>query len=726
MIKKIQIKDIATYEDEIIINPTKINYFYGSNGSGKTTLSKIINDVKMYPSCNIELNSLNKQIMVYNRDFVNNNFLQSDSIKGIFTLGKDSKDAIQFIDSAKMKVTTLSSEILNYKNKLQEKSDEKRNEKNLLQDSCWALKKEFDFKFDIAFDGVRNSKAKFLDKCLKQINSSSNLLTEEELIQKYNKVFSNSLVEHNEIRNIKYDNLSLLEKEDILSVKIIGKEDLQIGKLIQSLNNSDWVKNGITYLNKSNSICPFCQQIVTSELKTLLDDFFDETYSNQCKALISFKQNYQSYIENLINELEHISKLEISILNMKDFGNKLSLIKAKFKSNLEMIDNKIKSPSIPIQLETLINDFSEVEIIIDGYIKSIRENNSLIKNITYEKTKIINEIWKYIYSHRESQIISYNKKISGIEKAEESINNNIKSRKEILDRLNEQINQKESEITSVIYTVNEINRILRLFGFNNFKLAEAEKRGFYKIIRQNGEDAQDTLSEGEYTFITFLYFYQLVQGSIDKTGVVSDRIVVIDDPISSLDSNILFIVSNLVKTIVDNCKNDKGSVKQVFILTHNVYFHKEITFKTKKSSNKKEVESFWVVRKLNGKSNIIKSIGNPIKTTYELLWSELYDPERVNTATIFNTLRRILEYYFNILGGLDYECCINKFEGEDKLVCKSLVSWTNDGSHFIGDSLEIPLDPEGIEKYLQVFKLIFDKMGHIEHYNMMISKESAI
>lgn len=59
--------------------------------------------------------------------------------------------------------------------------------------------------------------------------------------------------------------------------------------------------------------------------------------------------------------------------------------------------------------------------------------------------------------------------------------------------------------------------------------------------------AETTLSEGEITFITFLYFLQLTKGSIDKDSISEDRILVIDDPVSSLDSNILFIVSSLLK-----------------------------------------------------------------------------------------------------------------------------------------------------------------------------------
>src|SRR5699024_4508305 len=122
----------------------------------------------------------------------------------------------------------------------------------------------------------------------------------------------------------------------------------------------------------------------------------------------------------------------------------------------------------------------------------------------------------------------------------------------------------QNQLTSVLPSINEINMLLKSFGFTNFLLAESDVKGNYKIIRDNVEDANETLSEGEKTFITILYFYQLINGSNDQDKVNTSRIVVIDDPISSLDSNILFIVSNLINNlkqkIRDNDSKDRKSV----------------------------------------------------------------------------------------------------------------------------------------------------------------------
>ena len=84
-------------------------------------------------------------------------------------------------------------------------------------------------------------------------------------------------------------------------------------------------------------------------------------------------------------------------------------------------------------------------------------------------------------------------------------------------------------------------------------------------------------------------------------------------------------------------------------------------------------------------------------------------------------MRRIYETYFRILGKYNDDDVLGKIENpNDREICRSLLCWINDGSHCIPDDIHIGYQEDNREKYLQVFKLIFEKMGHIEHYNMMM------
>jgi len=64
-----------------------------------------------------------------------------------------------------------------------------------------------------------------------------------------------------------------------------------------------------------------------------------------------------------------------------------------------------------------------------------------------------------------------------------------------------------------------------------------------------------------------------------------------------------------------------------------------------------------------------------------------------------------------------------KFDGRDRLICNSLFSWANDGSHYAMDDLYVSLEPGAIDAYLVVFEQVFVRMGHGPHYKMMIGRE---
>jgi wobble nucleotide-excising tRNase len=721
MISKIKLHKIASYTEDVVeIEPKAINYFFGSNGTGKSTLGKVIADISTYQHCNLDWATSPIDVFIYNKQFVQDSFSQSNAIKGIFTLGKNATDVQKFIEEANAKIGALKNKIEGLNKSIETQEDKLSKKREEVEQKAWILKKKYEADFKPAFKGFMGSAKDFFNKCISEQKNSSDLLDEKEIIEKSKKVFSDDLKAYDPIEEFTFNDLLKYENSGILKTKIVGKEDIEIGKLIQKLDNSDWVKDGVDYLQQTENICPFCQQSISKDLREQIESFFDETYENKKKELADFIKNYKSYVNGLLTKLQLLTDRDIPIINFQELKTKIKLLNNTYQSNLSKLEKKQKTPSIPIEIDSLETILSKISELIKVLKKEVEDNNSTFENIKTEKTLLKSKIWRFIVNELDIDLKSYNKIKSDVEKAIKGINDTLKVTKEEKGKLETEVAKKESEVTSVKPTVNEINKILKLFGFTNFMLDEADKKGFYKVIREDGSEVKETLSEGESTFLTFLYFYHMLRGSTNDTGIGKDKIVVIDDPISSLDSNVLFIVSNLTKELIRDAKGGANGIKQIFILTHNVYFFKEVTFKGN-GNNKWREEAYWIVRKLNNKTQIIEHEKNPIKTTYELLWRELDDIEKINSATIFNTLRRILEYYFNILGGLDYEKAISKFEGEEQIICKSLISWVNDGSHFINDDLVVDAEPENVEKYLKVFELIFDKMGHKSHYEMMMN-----
>ncbi|MCI5130428.1 MAG: hypothetical protein D3904_02640 [Candidatus Electrothrix sp. EH2] len=721
MIKKIRLHNVATYQpNPVEIDTTQINYLYGGNGSGKTTLANVIVKPSEYPDCDLiwETDSIERQ--VYNKEFVQTHF--SQDIKGIFTLGKGATEAKEFIEQAKSEIENHKSNLTALRTSFNTKETEEKEAQNRIIERCWTVKDKYNGHFREAYTGFLGSKKDFFEKCQREQSNKATLLCWCDIQNKCQRIFCNALKSYDQVPRLNIPNIASLEGDPILKTKIIAKSDVPMGALISRLNNSDWIQKGLGYLEHSESKCPFCQQLMMDTLKSEIEQVFDETYDRQKKQLDDFKEKYKNDVSLFIIQLEQIVEQDIEILDYSTLQNHIRILQEKYKNNLSIIDGKIGQPSIEIELNSMLTDIQKAHEYLDAYRDIIEKNNKTANNIVQEREKLNTEIWRFINDELSDDFSCYKKKISGIQKGKESIQKQIDDRGLKIKQLEHQIKEKEADITSIVHTKNEINNILKTFGFTSFSIDEADG-GSYKIIRQNGQDAKETLSEGEYRFITFLYFYQLLKGNTDKSGVTTDKVVVIDDPISSLDSNVLFIVSNLIKEILKECRCKNNGIKQVFILTHNIYFHKEVTFRGREGTWKEE--SFWIIRNLNNQSNIIRHEDNPIQTTYELLWREIRSEEQINKVTIFNTLRRILEYYFKIIGGVNYEEFIDEFDGEEKIIFKSLCSWINDGSHFVNDDLVVYAESENIEKQLFVFKEIFHKMGHDSHYNMMMGREAV-
>jgi wobble nucleotide-excising tRNase len=79
-----------------------------------------------------------------------------------------------------------------------------------------------------------------------------------------------------------------------------------------------------------------------------------------------------------------------------------------------------------------------------------------------------------------------------------------------------EIRNLEKDTTGIQPTIDEINSLLSSFGFLGFSLAKTENGKSYRLVRSDGTNAKQSLSEGEESFVTFLYFYHLLKGSNSK------------------------------------------------------------------------------------------------------------------------------------------------------------------------------------------------------------------
>ncbi len=152
--------------------------------------------------------------------------------------------------------------------------------------------------------------------------------------------------------------------------------------------------------------------------------------------------------------------------------------------------------------------------------------------------------------------------------------------------------------------------MLKHAGFQGFEMRLGKVRDnfapVYEVIRTETGEIAENLSEGEKNFIAFLYFQQKVLGSESAGKNASEKIVVIDDPLSGLDSNTAAIVSQQVAQIVNKCLSGSNSIKQLFVLTHNEDFYRKVSYSGERSdySGFSDCVAHYTVEKHDNQSSV--------------------------------------------------------------------------------------------------------------------------
>jgi wobble nucleotide-excising tRNase len=728
MIESIQIRNVATFDDgpgESLNDLRKFNYIFGANGTGKTTISRVIADVAFNANCQCAwANERPLEALVLNRDFVDKSFSQ---LRGVFTLGERQKDTEQKIAEALEKHDREHEKLANLKRTLEGDNGTGGKKGDLAQletdyrDKFWVQKQKHDQTLEGAFRGYMGSKEAFKAKVLQESSSNSAPLKElADLEKRAVTVFGEATTKEAVIPSLDTTAVLAHESNPILKKKVIGREDVDIAAMIKALGSSDWVRQGLPYYEANDSACPFCQQDTTEAFARSLEEYFDEAFEEDTGAINVIVSQYAADAASVQSKVDNIISAPSKFLDVERLKAAKTALDQTIAANTLRLDRKKKEPSKVVELESLDSVLNSMKELINASNVETTKHNSTVDNLAAEEKRLTAEVWRFVVNELEVDLNQYREKKEGIDRAIAGIERSIKDTDGRIAAKTNEIRELEKQTISIQPTINAINDILLRFGFDSFELSKADDGKHYKLTRQNGEDARLSLSEGEKTFVVFLYFYHLLKGSVSESGMTADRVVVFDDPVSSLDSDVLFVVSSLIKDVCDNCRAGVGHIKQVFVLTHNVYFHKEVTYCPSHLKDRERSDSaFWIVRKLGSTSKVDRHERNPVLTSYALLWMDVRNAGATNTR-IENTLRRILEHYFTILGSIDRDDICAKFEGQDKLICKSLFSWVNAGSHSAFDDAHYTASDAEMQNYLRVFKAIFESQGHIAHYEMMM------
>lgn len=669
MINKIlRLKEFGSFNDfssdTKLKNFQKYNLIFGLNGTGKTTLSRFFNclnkgeiidkiqepnykenfDILLDDNQHIKTFNTNlykNKIKVFNNDFITDN-LKLDSHNAStqvlsYSIGEKSIEIKAEIDKIKNENSKF------FINNDIEKDKQIDVEIQKIIDKIEQLQR--DISYNIRCD-LRMNPQKYTITHFKndlELNKSQNLINiSEDDKNKYAQVYFSP--QKDKINKIKFQTISDIT---INKLKNILSLEIKRGNLKEEL--ASWLEQGIKYVNDEK--CPMCNnplhnwQERYNEVRQLIkkDDAFLEfeieikNIEQELKLLIEVTE--KNKIDLRITDFS----CDISEKNLNDYKNAFNDYKLFLNKLLEQVQLKQTSTDklIIINNTEFLNKYIEQ---LDKINLFIENHNNIISDIENEKEKARNHVISYYIAKYKNIILSDETTLEQLKIQKVQIDKIIENNNKTLQDLYNQLSNQKAPI-------DEIKKYISRITMNdNINLTYDEIKKEYYVRRKDGSLANN-LSEGEKTIIAFSYFLATLK---EEKFNLKESIVLIDDPVSSLDQQYLFNVLNLLMHIFDNRKD----FKQLFLLTHNFYFFKKIRAiimnKDKQRSNEKEPNPIYEIFEIaKNKTSYIKN-GDKYLRSFESEYTYTIkflrdilkkDEEEIKEIPIGNSIRKILEIF---------------------------------------------------------------------------------
>lgn len=728
-LKKItKVKNLGVYIDlNSSTHPEfkRYNVIYGSNGTGKTTLSKLLGALNEgshpeFPSLEYQVETSDQThlsqgsksttpIRVFNRDFVEDNvdFVSSSSKSINVILGKANKETLLAIANDKKTLEEINATILSKTDLKKRKEDERGKEFTNIAKVIGQTKLQ---------NGIRNYTKTHAENAFKKLGEKI-LLNQLELNTLSVSISQTSLPQQSpiSIEKATKDLSDIVNDAETLLMKTV--EAVVIERLKENSDISIWVEAGLKiYTDHQGSECEFCGNSIGESRIQLLTAHFNEADGNLKKDV----DNLAIRLTGLFNEIATVEipdKMNI----YQDLRSEYSDCVKAVTNEREILLNTIKQFKdyilskklhTTVKLQTL-NAPTSAKLVntVDKLNVAIAKHNTITNDFEQRQDEAMGKIETHYLSTIFDAIQKFDEIIGDLKAELEVLSTNKK-------HLSESIAHKTTTVSSSSEACGILNRSLNKFLGHKEINFEVKDDGTGYIILRRGKIASN-LSEGERTAIAFIFFItQLQDDNFDQ----ANGIVVIDDPVSSLDSNSQFQAFSFLK-------ESTKDASQLFVFTHNFDFLKLMLNWVKRTNN----AGLFMVKnryETDGSRNayldkLDKSL-ECFESEYHYLFNIIFkyrdDGTIENAYRIPNIARKLLESFLMFRVPKNVSTYQRLMEIEyDGAVKTAIYKFVNDQSHITGAGF----DPSLVSEAQKCVKYLLEMMKAVDekHYNYLV--ESA-
>jgi wobble nucleotide-excising tRNase len=683
------------------------NILFGYNGKGKSSIAIGIKDEFLKDTIKKPEN-----LRLFDKDYISNSLLLENSeskIKGVeASFGKGG---------------------VNIENKIKElenliiKEDEIEEIDTRIAKSRQEIRTEID-KIHDRRKGEANiqkkSKEDSVDRVIelykKDLRDAKKIEDDEEKLIKINgdDAIEKQIAQNENLKQLLFSKIEtpLIEEVTAIFTEKFG-EDISIPEF----EVVQWIETGLK-LHKEGDNCKFCDGTLDFfDVKSKIAEFKENKRHKATEKLKQFRDQLQSILESIII-IEKESKIYSTNIEIQieEYFNAISAKENAIVSLLDSCESKIDKIETH---ETL--DFKLLAETFKVIVESLRciskaKNEQLLElrkkqnNLTtLVKGAIGLEILKSSTIKEKLKNVKY-KEVSLKEKRD----NNKKKLQEIQDlKKLKSLTKDFADFVSQI--LNDINISLKV------ELDTDNKNYIIKSTNENAILTIKNISEGEKNLLALLFFYFELFADNKQQRVKSEiELIIVDDPISSMDDSNKFYILELMKSLLELPN------QQIFVMTHSWEDYCNLSY------GKENNQSFatFELRKNNGLSELVKLSSK--EKPYNYLFKEIYefsrksDEDLKSECQIYhypNVMRRIFEEWYGFKIGRDMNFTSNlqkRIESHFKITNNNektklglLIKVCNILSHSINGTMN-PQEIHQSSKYLMNLISKNDKL-HFDH-----------